>query len=336
VRGTDGSVVPYPVVEFTARENICSTTLCPAQVSAELRAAATKVASDAISCLPGVGIFGVELFAMADGTVYLNEVAPRPHNSGHFTIEACGCSQFEAHLRAVAGLPLPKDTSLRVGASLMVNILGDPGGSMGATKAELSRLSDVPGAAPHWYGKEESRKGRKMAHVTFCASSTAALRANLEPVADILGAAAMPAASPVVGVIMGSDSDLPCMKAAVEILQQFGVPHEVAIVSAHRTPERMFLYAKGAVSRGLRCIIAGAGGAAHLPGMVAALTPLPVIGCVLRSLGLGSVLVLLLAGLTCSFFFHLVALRFFDLRASKFKVQLDPAAPTHLSVNCPS
>jgi phosphoribosylaminoimidazole carboxylase PurE protein len=74
------------------------------------------------------------------------------------------------------------------------------------------------------------------------------------------------------------------MKAAVEILRQFDVPHEVAIVSAHRTPERMFSYAKGAVSRGLKCIIAGAGGAAHLPGMVAALTPLPVIGVPVRFL----------------------------------------------------
>jgi len=289
VRGTDGNVVPYPVVEFTARDNICRTTMCPAQVSAELRAAATKVASEAVACLPGVGIFGVELFAMSDGTVFLNEVAPRPHNSGHFTIEACGCSQFEAHVRAVAGLPLPKDTSLRVGASLMLNILGDDSGSMAETKEELNRLSDVAGSAPHWYGKDASRKGRKMAHVTFCAASVAALRANLEVVSDILGEAAMPVSTPVVGVIMGSDSDLPCMKAAVQVLAEFGVPHEVAIVSAHRTPERMFAYAKGAVSRGIKCIIAGAGGAAHLPGMVAALTPLPVIGVPVKTSALSGV-----------------------------------------------
>eukprot|EP00729_Bicosta_minor_P000456 gene456-28714_t len=274
---------------FTARDNICRTTMCPAQVSAELRAAATKVASEAVACLPGVGIFGVELFAMSDGTVFLNEVAPRPHNSGHFTIEACGCSQFEAHVRAVAGLPLPKDTSLRVGASLMLNILGDDSGSMAETKEELNRLSDVAGSAPHWYGKDASRKGRKMAHVTFCAASVAALRANLEVVSDILGEAAMPVSTPVVGVIMGSDSDLPCMKAAVQVLAEFGVPHEVAIVSAHRTPERMFAYAKGAVSRGIKCIIAGAGGAAHLPGMVAALTPLPVIGVPVKTSALSGV-----------------------------------------------
>jgi 5-(carboxyamino)imidazole ribonucleotide mutase len=84
--------------------------------------------------------------------------------------------------------------------------------------------------------------------------------------------------SPLIGIIMGSDSDLPTMKAAIEICEQFEIAHEVAIVSAHRTPERMVEYAQTAHQRGLKVIIAGAGGAAHLPGMVAALTPLPVIG----------------------------------------------------------
>ncbi|MCF4966286.1 5-(carboxyamino)imidazole ribonucleotide mutase [Nostoc sp. CMAA1605] len=84
--------------------------------------------------------------------------------------------------------------------------------------------------------------------------------------------------SVVVGIIMGSDSDLPTMKDAIAVCDQFGVESEVAIVSAHRTPERMVQYAKSAHQRGIKVIIAGAGGAAHLPGMVAALTPLPVIG----------------------------------------------------------
>ncbi|BAY96751.1 phosphoribosylaminoimidazole carboxylase catalytic subunit [Tolypothrix tenuis PCC 7101] len=84
--------------------------------------------------------------------------------------------------------------------------------------------------------------------------------------------------SPLVGIIMGSDSDLPTMKDAIAICEEFGVETEVAIVSAHRTPERMVQYAQTAHQRGIKVIIAGAGGAAHLPGMVAALTPLPVIG----------------------------------------------------------
>jgi 5-(carboxyamino)imidazole ribonucleotide mutase len=89
--------------------------------------------------------------------------------------------------------------------------------------------------------------------------------------------------APLVGVIMGSASDHATMRAAEDILRAFGVPHEVKVVSAHRTPEAMFEYARGARARGLRVIIAGAGGAAHLPGMVAALTPLPVLGVPVKS-----------------------------------------------------
>ena len=93
----------------------------------------------------------------------------------------------------------------------------------------------------------------------------------------------------LIGIIMGSDSDLPTMKAAIEICEQFAVPHEVAIVSAHRTPERMVEYAQTAHQRGLKVIIAGAGGAAHLPGMVASLTPLPVIGVPIQTKALQGV-----------------------------------------------
>lgn len=95
--------------------------------------------------------------------------------------------------------------------------------------------------------------------------------------------------SPLIGIIMGSDSDLPTMQAAIEICEQFEIPHEVAIVSAHRTPERMIEYAKTAHQRGLKTIVAGAGGAAHLPGMVASLTPLPVIGVPIRTKALQGV-----------------------------------------------
>ncbi|MEE4298701.1 MAG: 5-(carboxyamino)imidazole ribonucleotide mutase [Pseudomonadales bacterium] len=93
--------------------------------------------------------------------------------------------------------------------------------------------------------------------------------------------------SPRVGIIMGSDSDLPVMKGAASALDEVGVPWEMTIVSAHRTPERMFDYARGAADRGLQVIIAGAGGAAHLPGMVASLTPLPVIGVPVAITSLG-------------------------------------------------
>jgi 5-(carboxyamino)imidazole ribonucleotide mutase len=93
----------------------------------------------------------------------------------------------------------------------------------------------------------------------------------------------------LIGIIMGSDSDLPTMKAAIEICEQFEIEHEVAIVSAHRTPERMVEYAQTAHERGLKVIIAGAGGAAHLPGMVASLSPLPVIGVPIQTKALQGV-----------------------------------------------
>lgn len=89
--------------------------------------------------------------------------------------------------------------------------------------------------------------------------------------------------SPTIGIIMGSDSDLPVMQGAIDILQEFGIPHEITIVSAHRTPHRMVAYAEKAHARGLKVIIAGAGGAAHLPGMVASITTLPVIGVPVKS-----------------------------------------------------
>jgi len=89
--------------------------------------------------------------------------------------------------------------------------------------------------------------------------------------------------NPIVGVIMGSDSDLPTMQAAIDVLREFDIPHEVRVISAHRTPQDMAAYAQSAHERGLKVIIAGAGGAAHLPGMVAAYTPLPVIGVPVKS-----------------------------------------------------
>jgi len=89
--------------------------------------------------------------------------------------------------------------------------------------------------------------------------------------------------NPSVGIIMGSDSDLPVMKAAADLLNEFGISYELTVVSAHRTPQRMIHYAESAVARGIKVIIAGAGGAAHLPGMVAAVTPLPVIGVPIKS-----------------------------------------------------
>lgn len=290
-----GGIRSYPPTMTTHWESICYTTETPIPTRRNIDGArATTVAKSAVASFPeGAGVYGVELFALPNGSLLYNEIAPRPHNSGHYTIEACVCSQFEMHIRCVAGLPMG-DPSLKVGAAAMVNFLGTKSGFEGLQEKFISSLA-IPGVSLHWYHKIESRVKRKMGHVTIVADDRAQLDVRLDTILRIDAGgednisqnnhdertAALkisPKSLPQVGIIMGSDSDLPVMRRAAEILQDFGITCEVTIVSAHRTPQRMFDYVRSAQGRGLKCIIAGAGGAAHLPGMAAALTPLPVIG----------------------------------------------------------
>ena len=284
VRDREGHVVTYPVVETHHKDSILSQLECPANVPADIQAKAREVAKEAVSKFEGAGVFGVELFLLSDGSVLLNEIAPRPHNSGHYTIEACVTSQFEQHVRSILGWSLG-DTSMTCGSCTMINILGEASGEEGQSIANslMSRALSVPGAYPHWYGKEGVKPGRKIGHITITAPT---LQSALEKTSRVLAKpadtqqiAGFPSeSSPQVAVIMGSDSDLYVMKDAAQVLTDFGIPAQVTVVSAHRTPERMFEFARNAHKRGIKVIIAGAGGAAHLPGMVASMTPLPVIG----------------------------------------------------------
>lgn len=283
-RGRDNSILCYPVVETIHRENICHIVKSPANVPWKVTKLATDIACRAVSSLEGAGIFAVELFLTADGQILLNEVAPRPHNSGHHTIESCFTSQFEQHLRAILGLPLG-DPSMKTPAAIMYNILGEEEGEPGFLLAQqlMGRALSTPGASVHWYDKPEMRKQRKMGHITIVGPSLGVVEARLTSMLREQNVDGESAVSPRVAIIMGSDSDLPVMKDAAEVLKDFDVPCEVRIVSAHRTPELMYSYALNAWERGVQVIIAGAGGAAHLPGMVAALTPLPVIGVPVRA-----------------------------------------------------
>ncbi|KAL9302004.1 putative phosphoribosylaminoimidazole carboxylase [Arabidopsis thaliana] len=287
-RGRDGSMVCYPVVETIHRDNICHIVKAPADVPWKINKLATDVAQKAVGSLEGAGVFAVELFLTEDSQILLNEVAPRPHNSGHQTIECCYTSQFEQHLRAVVGLPLG-DPSMRTPASIMYNILGEDDGEAGFKLAHrlIARALCIPGASVHWYDKPEMRKQRKMGHITLVGQSMGVLEQRLQCI--ISEQSHQVHETPRVAIIMGSDTDLPVMKDAAKILDLFGVTHEVKIVSAHRTPEMMYTYATSAHSRGVQVIIAGAGGAAHLPGMVASLTPLPVIGVPVRATRLDGV-----------------------------------------------
>ncbi|CAG8441608.1 16881_t:CDS:2 [Acaulospora colombiana] len=280
VRRANGEVRSYPVVETVHRENICHLVVAPAQVNGLLLEKAREMAERTIRTLDGAGVFGVEMFLMSDGSIYVNEIAPRPHNSGHYTIEACETSQYENHLRSILDIPLGS-TALKVSTAAMINILGKSEDIQECLRPCTKALT-IPGVTIHLYGKKECRKGRKMGHITTVANSIPQLFERIEPIIKVIDESdtSIPYTTiqPLVGIIMGSDSDLPTMKACAEILESFDVPFELSIVSAHRTPLRMVEYAKNAHKRGIKVIVAGAGGAAHLPGMVAALTPLPVIG----------------------------------------------------------
>ena len=295
----------YPAVSAIQQNSICRVVLAPAQhVSESIRAQAQQLAVQAVESLGegASGMFGVELFVTKptdqDPTprVLVNEIAPRPHNTGHYTQDACAVSQFENHLRAICGLPLG-NTQMVVEAAAMVNVLGAATGSMEDTLKSSQAAMSMKGATVHWYGKESCRPGRKMGHVNLTGQSYAELNENLSqllaleaiPVSLLPAGGKLLGSSPLVGVVMGSQSDLPTMDAAIQILKKFGVSYEVDIVSAHRTPDKLMDYSRSAAGRGLRVIVAGAGGAAHLPGMIASMTPLPVIGVPVKTSTLSGV-----------------------------------------------
>jgi len=289
VRDVQGNVRSYPAVETVHENHVCHLVFAPLRATdPKIGQRAQSVAEEAIKTFTGAGVFGVEMFLMPNDSIYVNEIAPRPHNSGHYTIEACLTSQYENHLRAILSLPLGP-TSMHIPSAAMLNLIGASNNMQDIARVSHGALS-IPGANVHLYGKAECRKGRKMGHVTIVGESDAQVRERLRVLLSYIPNSspdiyAPPSPErghshtfPLVGIIMGSDSDLPVMLPAAHILDHFTIPYELTIVSAHRTPDRLLLYSKSAASRGIRVIIAGAGGAAHLPGMVAALTVLPVIG----------------------------------------------------------
>lgn len=289
-RARDHSIQCYPVVETIHRDNICHIVEAPADLPDKIKKLAVEIAQKAIGSLEGAGVFAVELFLTKDEQVLLNEVAPRPHNSGHHTIESCYTSQYEQHLRAILGLPLG-DPSMKTPAAIMYNILGEDEGNSGFYLAHqlIAKALNLPGVSVHWYDKPEIRKQRKMGHITIVGPSKSSVKARLDSLLERETSGRHDFVIPRVGIIMGSDSDLPTMKDAAVVLKSFDVPYEVTIVSAHRTPDRMFTYASSAKERGIQIIIAGAGGAAHLPGMVASLTSLPVIGVPIKTSSLDGI-----------------------------------------------
>jgi len=162
-RNRRGELAVYPCVETVQQDHVCRIVYAPAPIEKSLQRRAQELAVAAVEAIGGIGIFGVELFLSQDGQLYINELAPRPHNSGHYTIEACYTSQFENALRAVCNLPLGSP-EMYVGAAVMINLLGVRSGS-GFPDAVEPALQAGP-AWIHFYGKRESRPRRKLGHVT--------------------------------------------------------------------------------------------------------------------------------------------------------------------------
>ncbi len=156
-RGVDGSIACFDAVENRHHNGILDLTLAPARIQPDIAAAAQQAARKVAEAINLVGLLCVEMFLAADGRILANEIAPRPHNSGHWTMDACAMSQFEAHIRAVAGLPLIP--AVRHSDAVMKNLVGPE------EMALWPQIVATPGLIPHHYGKAEARPGRKMGHV---------------------------------------------------------------------------------------------------------------------------------------------------------------------------
>lgn len=162
-RSIKGEIVPYQVVETIHKNNICHIVKAPAPIDAKIRKKAERLAVQLMKHLKGAGVFGIEMFLTKDNKVLVNEIAPRVHNSGHYTIEACITSQFEQHIRAITGLPLGKSDMI-VPAAVMINILGDRQGP--ASIEQLPDVLSIPQVYVHVYGKKDTKPERKMGHIT--------------------------------------------------------------------------------------------------------------------------------------------------------------------------
>lgn len=162
-RNEKGEIAVYPVTETFQKEQVCRWTITPADVSSEVAKTAQAIARKILERLKVIGVFGIEFFLTADNRVLVNEIAPRTHNSGHYTLDACETSQFAMQLQAVTGLPLGS-TALKVAGAVMVNLLGFEE-SDDDYRQQRDRLLAIPNSFVHWYGKT-SYPGRKLGHVT--------------------------------------------------------------------------------------------------------------------------------------------------------------------------
>lgn len=182
-RSPQGEIALYPVVETQQVAAICRWVMAPAPIAPQVSEQIQQMARQILTALDGVGIFGIEFFLTATGEVLVNEIAPRTHNSGHYTIDACVTSQFQQHLRAISGQPLGSP-DMRVSAAVMVNLLGlaEPQVDYGA---KCQALAALPHANLHWYGKSQTYAGRKLGHITVLLEDPAAAMGIIQEIEAI-------------------------------------------------------------------------------------------------------------------------------------------------------
>lgn len=183
-RAINGDIKVYPVAENIHFDNILDETRVPASIDEGTTNKAMALAKRVMEVFNGVGMFCMEMFVDKDGNVAINEVAPRPHNSGHYTIEACVTSQFEQHIRAVSGLPLGDASLIR--PAVMRNILGEDGFKGKTIVLGADQCLAIPGVMLHVYGKEESKPNRKMGHLTATAKTLAEAAENAEKAKNVI------------------------------------------------------------------------------------------------------------------------------------------------------
>lgn len=186
VRNTHGELTTFPPVEmvFHPEKNLVEYLFAPAQIAHETAAEANRLARMLAEALQFTGLLAVEMFVLADGRVLVNEVAPRPHNSGHHTIESHATSQYEQHLRAILGWPLGSTALVKPAA--MINLLGEDGHSGPARYQGLEEVLKMEGVYVHLYGKQHTKPFRKMGHVTVVDEDVAQLRRKAEFVKQTL------------------------------------------------------------------------------------------------------------------------------------------------------
>nr|WP_299385680.1 5-(carboxyamino)imidazole ribonucleotide synthase [Allomuricauda sp.] len=185
-RNTQGEVSTYPVVEmeFHPEANQVEYVICPARIPENIAAKAKEVALSVSKNMEHVGLLAVELFQTQDDDILVNEVAPRPHNSGHYSIEASYTNQFEQHIRAILGLPLGK-TGSKV-AGIMVNLVGAEGHTGEVVYENIATILEMDGVTPHIYGKKQTRPFRKMGHVTIVDEDIAKARQVAQKVKETI------------------------------------------------------------------------------------------------------------------------------------------------------